>query len=252
MASASLDIERLVREVLAELARAQQAAPAAPVAPVASKAAVPVPEPLAATTPADAAADEGELIVAARLLTMAEVAGRLGGIRRLVVRPQAIVTPAVQDELLRRGVALVRASAARSATVGELRLVLVVAGKRFDAAPLVDAIAAEGVAVEQQRLDCLMAATDLLAAEVAKADTLGALVSSHAAAALCLANRHRSIRAAQGLDVPSAAAATADVGANVLLIDPGVGTLFQWKQMLGEFCRQGVRRCPEILQKRLG
>ena len=68
---------------------------------------------------------------------MAEVAGRLEGVRRVVVSPQAIVTPSVRDELRRRDVALARTSPSGIAAAGQLRLEFVVACKRFDAAPLV-------------------------------------------------------------------------------------------------------------------
>ncbi len=116
----------------------------------------------------------------------------------------------------------------------------------------IDALRREGVAVEQQTIDCLIAATDRLAAEVTKPDTLGVLLTPHWAAALCLANRRPGVRAVVGLDLPAAAAATAAVGANLLVIDPDGGTMFQWKQMLAEFCRGGVRPCPPVFQKQLG
>ena len=186
------------------------------------------------------------------MVTMSEISGRLDGVRRLLVSPQAIVTPAARDELARRNVDLVRTAAAKNPVTGNLRLLLVAAATSFDPAPLADTLAADGVAVRQERMDCLVAATDYLAGELAKPGTLAALVSPHAAAAICLANRHSGVRAVQGLDAPSAAAATAGVGANLLVLDPGVGTFYQWKQMLGEFCRRGVRPCPEPLQKRLG
>ena len=44
---------------------------------------------------------------------MNEVAGRLDSVRRLVVSREAIVTPAVRDELLRRGIALEYADSAQ-------------------------------------------------------------------------------------------------------------------------------------------
>ena len=99
----------------------------------------------------------------------------------------------------------------RAPAPGALRLVLIAAGKAFDFPPLADALGRWGRR-QQQSMDCLIAATDLLAAEVVKPDTLGVLVTPHWAAALCLANRRPGIRAALGLDVPAAAAATAAVG----------------------------------------
>ena len=235
----TVEIERVVREVLAELTASRQAAPAR----------TPPPAPAPIVRPA---ATDNELSLDARLITMAEVAGRLEGVRRVVVSPQTIVTPSVRDELRRRDVALARTSPTGIAAAGQLRLEFVVACKRFDPRRWSNALAAEGVAVSQQRMDCLIAATDLLAAEAIKPNTLAVLASRHWAAALCLANRHPGVRAALGLDPARAAAATANVGANLLVIDPAAGTLFQWKQMLIEFCRGGVRPCPAAMEKRLG
>jgi ribose 5-phosphate isomerase RpiB len=85
-----------------------------------------------------------------------------------------------------------------------------------------------------------------------KPDTLGAILTRHTAAALCLANRHPGVRAVLATDIPAAAAAVAAVGANLLVLDPTAGTFFQMKQILSDFCRGGVRDCPEVLKKRLG
>jgi hypothetical protein len=183
---------------------------------------------------------------------MTELVGRLDGLRQLRVASDAVVTPAVHDELRRRGAALVRSAPAGGPAGGSLRLVLVASGKGFDAAPLVEALRRDGVAVDQQTIDCLIAATDRLAAEVTKPGTLGVLLTPHWAAGVCLANRRPGVRAVLGLDVPAAAAATAAVGANLLVIDPQSGTTFQWKQMLADFCRNGARPCPPVFHKQLG
>ena len=63
------EIDRVVREVLAELTTASAPAPVQPKSPV------PVP-----TIPSNSS----ELVLASRLVTMNEVAGRLAGVRRLV------------------------------------------------------------------------------------------------------------------------------------------------------------------------
>jgi hypothetical protein len=262
MATAATEIERLVREVLAELAAAGPVRAGEVITVSPPKGTVPFSShenrdspPLARTPSPGAVAgsdSDGELTVAARVVTMNELIGRLQGLRRVVVLPEAIVTPAVRDELQRRNVALVRARTPCRAGGGTLRLVLVASGKGFDLRILSDALGKEGVAVESQTIECLIAATDLLAAEVVQADTLGVLATPHWAAALCLANRRPGVRAVLGPDVPAAAAASAAVGANLLVIDPEGGTMFQWKQMLAEYCRNGVRGCPAVFQKRLG
>jgi hypothetical protein len=191
------------------------------------------------------------LSINARVVTMTEVTGRLDGVRRLLVSRGAIVTPAVRDELLRRGILLACGDPSNGRPAASLRVVLVTVGTDFDPAALAAGLAREGATVEPVALDCLIKATEQLAAETARSDTLGVLVTPHTAAGLCLANRLRGLRAVTGSDAPAVAAAAAAVGANLLVVDPRAGTFFQLKQMVAEFCRGGVRPCPAVFRKQL-
>jgi hypothetical protein len=233
MKKPTTDVERVVREVLAELG----------VAPA---------KPSVAEGKSQKAKDAGQcgtrgadLILSCRVVTMAEVAGRLDSVRRLIVSQQAVVTPAVRDELLNRGIALAHADSADGHPAAAIRLVMIVTGTDFQPAGLIAAVAREGFDVEQSTSDCLIAAADQLADELAKPGTLGVLLTTDAAAGLCLANRLQGVRA---VAVASAAAA---VGANLLVADPKANTFFQLKQMVAEFCRGGVRPCPEVFRTRL-
>src|SRR5262245_7251939 len=49
--------------------------------------------------PAEASPSADELVLSERLVTLATIEGRLGGIRRLVIPPGSVVTPAVRDRL---------------------------------------------------------------------------------------------------------------------------------------------------------
>ncbi|MGD0899044.1 MAG: hypothetical protein ABR915_14490 [Thermoguttaceae bacterium] len=246
MTTAALgEIERIVREVLSAMGVSEphSAKPqAADVKPGTERSLV--------------AAEE--VVVSARVVTMAAVADRLQTARRLVVSAGALVTPAVRDELRRRNVTLVRAAAdAKPGTERSLvavlpRLVLVAARTRHDPAPLAEALGQEGIEVRRQATDCLVAATDELAREVTGPGALGLLWMSHTAAGLCLANRHPGVRAVLATDLAGTAAATAAVGANVLVVDPLGATAFQQRRIAGEFCRGGARACPEALKERLG
>ena len=232
------DIQRIVREVLAQLGAAPQSV-AAPAPPAMS----PVVPP---------AARDGHVVVDARLVTLASIAGRLQGAKQLVVPPGALVTPSVRDELRRKGVALVRGSAA-AAVRKELAPVLLVVGlSRQDPAAAVQMLRQEGLDVQTEAADCLIAATDKLAAAVALGKSLGLLWTRHVAAGLCLANRHAGVRAVLATGVAATAVAVAAVGANVLVVDPTVGTAYERKQILRDFCLGGIRECPEALQERLG
>jgi hypothetical protein len=130
--------------------------------------------------------------------------------------------------------------------------VIAVLGSRFDPSSLVAALQDKTVSVELRRHDCLVAATDEAASEVLKPGTLSVVISSYPAMALCLANRHRSVRAVWGLDPSRLASDLESVGANVLIVDPqSVGT-FPMKRIVTEFCRRGTCQCPEPLRERLG
>jgi hypothetical protein len=253
------DIEQIVREVLAELGLASgtDASPrsgetSSAMPPGSQAAGEQRPAMTAAPASAGHPANSGDLVVDSRVVTLADVAGRLQSIRRVVVTPQAVVTPAVRDELRRRNVGLAHSAGNEMQPAGGLRLVMIAARTKFDPATLARALGQDGVCVEQRSSDCLIASTDQLAAEVVKPGTLGALVTRHTAAGLCLANRHPGVRAVLGSDAPSATAAVAAVGANVLVVNPRAATAFQLRKMLGEFCRGGIRDCPEALKKRLG
>ncbi len=216
MAEPSIDIDRVVREVLAKLDFA----------------------------PPEGDTD-GELVVSARVVTLSDVEGRLEKIRRLVVPPRAVITPAVRDELIRRNVALAYASPESTGAAVASRLVLVATDKRFDPTPLLGALRSQGIDAQQHRCDCLIAATDRLAGEITQPRTLGVLLTRHVAAGLCLANRLRGVRAVSGIDDVDS------VGANLLVLDPAAVSMYQLRQIVGSFCRAGVRQCPEALRERL-
>lgn len=253
------EIERVVREVLAELSAAHSSIerPATAVAGAAegsSDAAPPGPHSWGAQ-PSESrvvdSRDNGELIVSSRVITMMEVSGRLDGVRRVVVARGTIVTPAVRDELIRRGIALSFADSPNGKVAPAVRLAMISTGTDFDPTALVAGLTREGLTVENSTLDCLIASTDQLAAEVAKGDTLGVLLTRHTAAGLCLANRLGEVRAVAGGDASAVAAAAAAVGANLLVVDPLAGTFFQLKQVVTEFCRGGIRPCPAVFRTRL-
>ncbi|MGO9108949.1 MAG: hypothetical protein ACLP9L_06915 [Thermoguttaceae bacterium] len=229
------DIERIVREVLAQLGADPKrvAAPAAPTDVAPPK-------------------REGDVYIDARVVALESIAGRLQGAKQMIVPPGALVTPAVRDELRRRGVALVCGSATATAQKEHPRVLLVVGRTRHDPAAAVRMLAREGVDVQTETADCTIASTDKLAAAVAPGQSLGLLWTRHSAAGLCLANRHAGVRAVLATGVSATAAAVAAVGANVLVVDPEVGTAYEKKQILRDFCLGGIRPCPEALKERLG
>jgi len=254
MADRSIDVEKMVREVLSDLGLAGPAGPdvaGQPQADAQSSPPTSSPTRHETTAPAASPSTSGELVVRSSVVTMAELGDELTRVRRLVVPPQALVTPAVRDELARRNVTLVYDRPARAASGAKVRLVLTVLGSRFDPVPLGNALENEPIEIETRRADCLVAATDELARELAGPVSLGLLVSTYPAVAVCLANRHRGVRAVWGVDAGRLAADAASVGANLLVLDPSSTSFFQLKQMAIRFVRAGPAACPQELRQRL-
>jgi ribose 5-phosphate isomerase RpiB len=237
MATATTEeIERIVRDVLAQLG--------------------------AGTKPGDALADaspavgavvrDGDVVVDSRVVTLESIAGRLKGAKQVVVPPGALVTPSVHDELRRKGILLVQERRAASEPKGCVPVLLVVGRTRFDPAAAVESLARQGIKVQSETSECMIASTDKLAAAAASGKSLGVLWTRHTAAGLCLANRHAGVRAVLASGVAATAAAVSAVGANVLVVDPTVGTSYETNRILREFCTGGIRECPESLKERLG
>jgi hypothetical protein len=236
MSLARADIERIVREVMQQLNCTTE--PAAAPAPT-------------AVPPLAAAPQNGDLFIDARVVTMESLGGRLNGAKQLVVSPGALVTPSVRDELRRRGIELKQECAAKNA-MRPLASVLLIAGRNGgDPEMAVQTLRQAGVDVKTELTNCLIEAAGKLAAAVA-GRSLGILWTRHTAVALCLANRYRSVRAVLAAGVPATVTAVAAVGANVLVVDPTAGTLYERKQVLREFCLGGIRECPQELKEVLG
>ncbi len=229
------DIDRIVREVMAQLGAASATVVApAPAAPAAAPPAV----------------RDGDICIDSRVVTLETIAGRLQGAKQLLVPTGALVTPAVHDELRRKGVALVRGSSAATACKTPFS-VLLIGPPQHDPGAAVRMLAQEGIAVRTEAASCMMAATDTLAEAVAGGQALGLLWTRHTAVALCLANRRAGVRAVLATGIAATAAAISAVGANVLVVDPALGTAYEKKQIFRDFCLGGIRDCPNALKERL-
>jgi hypothetical protein len=221
-----IDIDAVVREVLSRLGQEMRLA-------------------------AVEAADTGRLVVAARVVTLAELEGRLANVKHVVVPARAVVTPAAADRLREHNVTL---SYAVPAATGAARATLVLgeaiadAGKAaFDVARLASTLTSEGVTVERSARAGLRGVVMELSERVALSGVLAAIVTDRPAVVTCLANRRRGVRAVGGANATELAAASSDIGANLLAIDPRGASWFAWKRTIGDFARQAPRSCPNEL-----
>lgn len=63
---------------------------------------------LLGTSPSLASEPSTDLQTAEKVITTRTIENRLTGVKRLIVQPRAIVTPAVRDQLQQQGIELVR------------------------------------------------------------------------------------------------------------------------------------------------
>lgn len=218
------DIERIVRQVLAELTAASPSV----------------------KTPSAG----GELVLSGKIVSVAELENRLRGVTRVVVQRGAIFTPAARDELRKHQVAIASAVPATK-TAGGARLVLGVAETSYEPASLVTMLRGDGWQVERLPQLGLIRVVEKLCEPIVKGGQFGLLITEQTAAALCLANRHRGVRAAHGSDAKAVAAANAALAVNLLVIDPTGKNQFELKQMT-RACLSGPSNCSAELREKLG
>jgi ribose 5-phosphate isomerase RpiB len=215
--SEAIDVERVVREVLARL----------------SAGGTPVPRPAATETKKA----EGELALSEKLVTLAALEGRLAGVKQLVVPAKAVITPAARDLLRERKIAVVRGTSAGAKGIAAGSLLVGVAETSFDATRLIARLREIGVEVEQLAKTGLTSVCGEVAEGVALGGKLGLILSGNGPAAICLANRRRGVRAALGQRIEDVDRAIKTIGANLLVVEPSRVSLFEMRRSVEAFCR---------------
>jgi hypothetical protein len=257
MAEMTWDIDAIVRAVMRRLAESPGAAPPPVCVPPAAVACAKDDELSVTAAVVSLAALEAQLAgrpadaAAARVVAPTAVAARLDGLRRLVIRRGAVVTPAVRDLLRQHGVTLVTAIDSQSMGPGEVPLTLVAVATTYDPAALVASLARETTVAEIPAVD-LISGIAALADRVGCGGSLGLLITDQTAAALCLANRDPAIRAAAVTDVAEVAAVVQEIGANLLLVNPAQRGTAALTAIARAFCQQGPQPCPTALRDALG
>jgi hypothetical protein len=221
-------IERIVREVLAEVAARTEASAAGPPAPRSG----------------------GELALTNKVISTRELEGRLQGIARVVVSRGSVVTPAARDLLRQHRVTLATAVPAASRTNEQIRLVLGTTTTSIEPAGLIAMLSREGLAVERLPQSSMIDVIEDICRRVV-AGSLGLVLSHQPAVALCLANRHRGVRAALAGDAAMVAAASDAVSPNVLIVDPAGKAMFEWQRVVRAWLAGGLPACPSSLAAHL-
>ncbi|NLX55112.1 MAG: hypothetical protein GXY58_08365 [Planctomycetaceae bacterium] len=244
-----VNIEWVVAEVLRrlqQLAETPAGPPSSATDTPGRQHAVPVPpEPTGGSSQAAAAA-AGDLVIEARVVTLADIQRRLDNVRRVLVPQGAVVTPSVKDDLHKRHIRLeyldtaaTERQAAGMLTIGRCTRTPEAAR---GATRLEPPAGARGIV-----FDDLRCAAQTVGAIVADANRLGVLLTDDPLPAVCLANRLPAARAAWVRSVAELREAIAAIGLNFLVVDPTELAPRTWHELLAIY-RQGLpRRCPPRL-----
>lgn len=198
------------------------------------------PEPVGAHSPVT------ELAIDEPVITAAALDKKLTGIRRLVVSPRAVVTPAARDLLKEKNVTLVRSLPAPKAIT--TRVALAATDTKVGLPEIVRSLERQQTEVEQVTKTQIVEAVKDLTERVATSGKLAVLITSEVTKALCIANRHPGIRAAAASSRSEVQEIVTSIGANFLVVDPSKRSRFELQRIVEAFCLSGPRECPAELK----
>lgn len=245
MAGYEGDLEAIVREVLARL---QQLGGEQAGGPAAGREAGGTPLPRPAASPAGRS---DQLHLEQRTITLGLVQGRLQGIKEVLVPAGAVVTPSVRDELRKRQIPLRVQNPAADAAPQPAGLVLGVAGPTAVAEAALAVVQAESAAAKRIAGDGVLDVVQQVTQIMGDHNQIGLLLTDRPAVALCLANRHRRIRAAWGVNAAAVRQSAGLIGANLLVVDPSQHGLFELRGIIRAFV-EGPHDCPAAYRTALG
>jgi hypothetical protein len=197
MSATDVDIERIVRQVLQHLEEKPGSA---------------------RQNARENTAATGELHVVEPVLTLAGLKGRLDGVRSVAAPRGTVITPAVRDLLKEKGIRLTRTD--EPAQQAATSVVLGVAETDYEPAGLVQMLKHQGINTERIAQCGLISAVDELVDAAARGGKIGVLLTGQTAAALCLANRTKGVRAVIAQGAAAVRTARTTVAANLLVTDP--------------------------------
>ena len=229
------DVEQIVQLVIQRL---RSAAGAAPVATPKSPA-------------ANASNTGSSLALAEQVVSLASLDGKLNRIRQLVVRDDAVVTPAVRDELRARKITLVRSGNGRpekALATGTLWIGCAApADLRTTVCQKLTGLAAAVQVLEGSELRGLV---EQLQQRLQSTGHYGLVVTQQAPVAACLANRHPHVRAAVAQTPAEIDDARKMLGVNLLVLDPSGMPQNKLLEMAVQFAQAGPAGAPQWMTTR--
>ena len=222
------EIDRIVREVLRRLR---------------------VLQPQSNTPEAGKASANGAVLqLPGRIISLAQLSGRLNGVRQVQAAKGAIVTPAARDLLRQQKITLTESNSTQKPSAAR-RLVAGMAETNFDPTGLIQAMNDEQIEAEHLARTGLVSIAGELAERVARDGALALLLTEQPAAALCLANRRTAVRAAQAGCVRSLRDAVGEIGVNFLVVNPRGKSTFELRRIVSAYVVTGGGEGPAWLAK---
>jgi hypothetical protein len=235
MTREQVDIERIVREVIRRLAET----------PDLALDETKTTEPPVRKPPGSPSAQKNSrLQLSERVVTTALLDRKLDGIKQIVVPVRAIVTPAVRDMLRKKRIAVVEGAEAEKDVACRAKWFLAVVDPTGDFGSRAAAVAAELGDAQRWDGDCVVKAIRRVTDAVVDEGCTGIVFTSQPSVALCRGNRHSGVRAAWGVDVAAVKEAVQSIGANVLVVNPALHSVFELRGILREFA-SGNHTCPK-------
>ena len=189
--------------------------------------------------------------IESKVISLADLDGRLNGTKQLVLRRGAVVTPAARDLLRQSGVDVSYRVAEKRKDTARVGLIVGMTDTGFEPSALLSLLRQDGAMVEQIASSGLLGVVDEMTDHVARGGKQGLLLTGQTMAAICVANRVKGVRAVGAQSVRDVHAAMVEVGVNLLVVDPARLTQFEMRRMVAELQR-GKRNCPPTLASRLG
>ncbi|MEX0939204.1 MAG: hypothetical protein WDZ59_15185 [Pirellulales bacterium] len=207
---------------------------------------------VASSATSDASESGGELRIDRRLISLSYLEGRLDGVRHVRIPVGAVVTPSARDLLTERGVRLATAAACQPCDTTAAESVIGVVDSAVCIDQLAKDVEREGLATTCIAAVGLVEAVKELTEVLHEGQGRGVLVTARAAAAVCLANRQRGLRAVEACGDADDEKRWQSVAANLLVVDPAGMSRFGLTQLAKQFLRAEAAECPAELREALG
>ncbi len=177
----------------------------------------------------------GQVEIAERVVSVEQLGGRLGNVKQMFVRADAIITPAARDLLNEKRIQITRNGASCGAAARSDHVALAVIDTDYDTTNLMQTLEKAKIAARRLTTTDLVAAIDAMTEQTKPSEPRGIILTSETAVALCLANRRSCIRAALTASASDAARAIESIGANLLVVDPAACSLHELLRIVKRF-----------------